>query len=97
MEILHEYWKAKSNITKNQTENDYLNHQWGSDPSVQERSAYTKAQVIRFSTEKEIEGGAYIKDSAIYFKDESVIVSYASIVLPGAHNLENILMCRGCV
>ncbi|MEI2663982.1 UDP-N-acetylmuramoyl-L-alanine--D-glutamate ligase [Rossellomorea sp. LJF3] len=86
---LNEYWKAKSNITKNQTEKDYLIIN-GDQEHVQEAVSFTKAQVIRFSTEKEIEGGAYIKDRAIYFKDEKV-VDLSSIVLPGAHNLENIL------
>ncbi|MCC5802679.1 UDP-N-acetylmuramoyl-L-alanine--D-glutamate ligase [Rossellomorea vietnamensis] len=86
---LNEYWKAKSNITKNQTEKDYLIIN-GDQEHVQDTVSFTKAQVIRFSTEKEIEGGAYIKDRAIYFKDEKV-VDLSSIVLPGAHNLENIL------
>ncbi|MGG3913233.1 UDP-N-acetylmuramoyl-L-alanine--D-glutamate ligase [Rossellomorea vietnamensis] len=86
---LNEYWKAKSNITKNQTEKDYLIIN-GDQEHVYEVVSFTKAQVIRFSTEKEIEGGAYIKDRAIYFKDEKVVDLY-SIVLPGAHNLENIL------
>ncbi|PFG06811.1 UDP-N-acetylmuramoyl-L-alanine--D-glutamate ligase [Bacillus sp. es.034] len=86
---LNEYWKAKSNITKNQTEKDYLIIN-GDQEHVYEVVSFTKAQVIRFSTEKEIEGGAYIKERAIYFKDEKVVDLY-SIVLPGAHNLENIL------
>ncbi|OXS63343.1 UDP-N-acetylmuramoylalanine--D-glutamate ligase [Bacillus sp. V-88] len=86
---LNEYWKAKSNITKNQTEKDYLIIN-GDQEHVQEAVSFTKARVIRFSTEKEIEGGAYIKDRAIYFMDEKV-VDLSSIVLPGAHNLENIL------
>ncbi|MBN8191554.1 UDP-N-acetylmuramoyl-L-alanine--D-glutamate ligase [Bacillus sp. NTK074B] len=86
---LTEYWKAKSNITKNQTENDYLIIN-GDQEHVHEAISFTKAQVILFSTQKEVQGGAYIKDQAIYFKDERV-VELDSIVLPGAHNLENIL------
>ena len=86
---LTEYWKAKSNITKNQTENDYLIIN-GDQEHVNEAISFTKAQVILFSTQKVVQGGAYIKDRAIYFKEERV-VELDSIVLPGAHNLENIL------
>ena len=86
---LTEYWKAKSNITKNQTENDYLIIN-GDQEHVHEAISFTKAQVILFSTQKVVQGGAYIKDRAIYFKEERV-VELDSIVLPGAHNLENIL------
>ena len=86
---LSDYWKAKSNITKNQTENDYLIIN-GDQEHVLEAVSFTKAQVILFSTQKEVQDGAYIKDRAIYFKDERV-VELDAIVLPGAHNLENIL------
>ncbi|MBW3113963.1 MULTISPECIES: UDP-N-acetylmuramoyl-L-alanine--D-glutamate ligase [Bacillaceae] len=86
---LTEYWKAKSNITKNQTENDYLIIN-GDQEHVHKAISFTKAQVILFSTQKVVQGGAYIKDRAIYFKEERV-VELDSIVLPGAHNLENIL------
>ncbi len=86
---LTEYWKAKSNITKNQTENDYLIIN-GDQEHVHKATSFTKAQVILFSTQKVVQGGAYIKDRAIYFKEERV-VELDSIVLPGAHNLENIL------
>ncbi len=86
---LDEYWKAKSNITKNQTEKDYLIIN-GDQDHVRDAVGFTKAQVIPFSTKKEVDGGIYIKDGAIFFREERV-VDLASIVLPGAHNLENIL------
>ncbi len=53
-------------------------------------SAYSKGQKIIFSTAKENEDGACIKDNALYFKGEKV-VEVSDIVLPGQHNLENIL------
>lgn len=86
---LHDYWQAKVNITKNQTEDDFLiinDDQTHLIAAV----AHTKAQVVPFSTTKEVLDGAYIKEDAIYFRDE-FIVSLDDIVLPGAHNLENIL------
>ena len=84
-----EYGLAKANIFKNQTENDYsvIN---ADDADVMALSAYSKGQKILFSTTKEIEDGACIKDNALYFKGEKVI-EVSDIVLPGQHNLENIL------
>lgn len=86
---LHDYWQAKVNITKNQTEDDFLIINDDQTHLIQ-AVAHTKAQVVPFSTTKEVLDGAYIKEDAIYFKDE-FIVSLDDIVLPGAHNLENIL------
>lgn len=86
---LHDYWQAKVNITKNQTEDDFLIVNDDQTHLIQ-AVAHTKAQVVPFSTTKEVLDGAYIKEDAIYFKDE-FIVSLDDIVLPGAHNLENIL------
>jgi UDP-N-acetylmuramoylalanine--D-glutamate ligase len=86
---INEYWKAKANITMNQTEEDYLiiNHDQEHLRNVVE---FTKASIIPFSTTEEVENGAYIKDGAIYFKQEC-IGELTSVVLPGEHNLENIL------
>ncbi|MEW4307419.1 UDP-N-acetylmuramoyl-L-alanine--D-glutamate ligase [Rossellomorea marisflavi] len=86
---LHDYWQAKVNITKNQTEDDFLIIN-DDQTHLIEAVAHTKAQVVPFSTTKEVLDGAYIKEDAIYFRDE-FIVSLDHIVLPGAHNLENIL------
>ena len=36
-------------------------------------SAYSKGQKVLFSTTKEIEDGACIKDNALYFKAEKVV------------------------
>ncbi|MGR3763769.1 UDP-N-acetylmuramoyl-L-alanine--D-glutamate ligase [Rossellomorea sp. NS-SX7] len=84
-----EYWNAKANITKNQTEEDYLiiNHD---QEHLRDSVSFTKASIIPFSTTQVVKEGAYIKDDAIYFKHER-IGELASVVLPGAHNLENIL------
>jgi UDP-N-acetylmuramoylalanine--D-glutamate ligase len=84
-----EYWHAKANITKNQTEDDYLIINYDQDHLVKTVD-FTKASIIPFSTTQEVERGAYIKAGGIYFKKERV-GELSSVVLPGAHNLENIL------
>lgn len=84
-----EYGLAKANIFKNQTENDYsiIN---ADDDDVMMFSEQSKGQKVYFSTTKVIEEGACVKDGALYFKGEKVI-DVQDIVLPGKHNLENIL------
>jgi UDP-N-acetylmuramoylalanine--D-glutamate ligase len=86
---IDEYWNAKANITRNQTNEDYLiiNHD---QDHLRDLVDFTQAQIIPFSTRQEVDNGAYIKDGAIYFQLEC-IGPLSSVVLPGAHNLENIL------
>ncbi|MEI4831122.1 UDP-N-acetylmuramoyl-L-alanine--D-glutamate ligase [Bacillus sp. FJAT-53711] len=84
-----EYGLAKANIFRNQTENDYsiIN---ADDEDVMMLIEQSKGQKVYFSTTKMIEDGACVKDGALYFKGEKVI-DIQDIVLPGKHNLENIL------
>lgn len=84
-----EYAKAKGNITNNQDEHDYLivNVEQEEVMNIARRS---NATIIPFSTAKPLEFGAFVKDGSVYFHDEKVI-EIKDIVLPGAHNLENIL------
>ena len=84
-----EYGLAKANIFKSQTETDYsvIN---ADDADVMSLAANSKGQKVLFSATKEIEDGACVKDNALYFKGEKV-VEIQDIVLPGKHNLENIL------
>lgn len=84
-----EYGKAKANILKNQTANDFavIN---ADDPLVMELAKSTQATLVPFSVRQTIENGAYIKEDQIFFKNEA-IMAIADIVLPGQHNLENIL------
>jgi len=84
-----EYAKAKGNITKNQDANDYLIVNVEQE-IVMEIARNSKATIIPFSTKRVLEFGAYVKDGSIYFQNEKVI-DIKDIVLPGAHNLENIL------
>jgi UDP-N-acetylmuramoylalanine--D-glutamate ligase len=84
-----EYHEAKANITKNQTEEDYfiLN---GDQEGLAEIAKNSRAKVVYFSTTKVLQAGAWIEDGWVVFNDEK-IVKLVDIVLPGTHNLENIL------
>lgn len=86
---LNEYWKAKANITMNQTESDYFIVN-ADQEQVLEVARQSHARIIPFSTKKIVENGAYVLDDAIWFMDEK-IMDVKDIVLPGAHNQENIL------
>ncbi|WP_251549063.1 UDP-N-acetylmuramoyl-L-alanine--D-glutamate ligase [Neobacillus muris] len=84
-----EYISAKSNITKNQTEAEYLIVNADQEETMN-IAGTSKATIIPFSTKKAVPEGAYISDGWIWFKDEKVM-QIEKIALPGVHNLENIL------
>ncbi|EKN63661.1 UDP-N-acetylmuramoylalanine--D-glutamate ligase [Schinkia azotoformans MEV2011] len=84
-----EYGKAKANIFKNQTKQDYAVVN-ADDPFVMELANDANATIVPFSLTRKSENGAYIKNGQIIFKNEPII-DIADIVLPGRHNLENIL------
>lgn len=89
---MKDYIKAKQNITKKQTENDYLLLNADSEILMQ-NIPKTKAKIFYFSTEKQVEG-CYIKRGSIYFNDnlsEKKLVSLKGVRLVGKHNLQNIL------
>jgi UDP-N-acetylmuramoylalanine--D-glutamate ligase len=84
-----EYKEAKENITKNQTEDDYFIVN-GDQVELQEVAHKSRAKVYYFSTTKVLEEGACIENGWIVFNQEK-IMKLTDIVLPGKHNLENIL------
>ena len=84
-----EYVKAKENITKNQTEEDYFIVN-AEQPEVMEIASHSKAQIIPFSVKRELESGIFVKEGWVVFKGEQII-RIEDIRLPGEHNLENIL------
>jgi len=83
------YAQAKANIFKNQTNEDYAVVN-ADDELVMRLAENSCAQKVIFSATKKLDSGAYIKDGWIYWNDEAVI-AVSDIVLPGKHNLENIL------
>ncbi len=84
-----DYIEAKANITKNQTELEYLiiNADQEETMAIAQNS---NASIIPFSTKKELPEGAFIRDGWIMFNQERVM-EISEIALPGVHNLENIL------
>lgn len=86
---LQDYWKAKGNITLNQRSNDYFIVNADQD-QVLDIAKQSRAKIIPFSTKKVVDNGAYVLDEAIWFMNEK-IVDLKDVVLPGEHNLENIL------
>ncbi|MGI8384556.1 UDP-N-acetylmuramoyl-L-alanine--D-glutamate ligase [Robertmurraya sp. P23] len=84
-----EYWSAKANITKYQTDEDYFIVN-GDQESTFEIGQRSNAVSVPFSTKQIHPNGAYVLEESLYFKEEKII-EIADIVLPGAHNLENIL------
>lgn len=90
-----EYGKAKANIFKNQTNLDYAVVN-ADDSAVMELAKHTKAILVPFSLHHKMANGAYIKENHVFFKEE-VIIDLDDIVLPGQHNLENILAAVAAV
>jgi UDP-N-acetylmuramoylalanine--D-glutamate ligase len=90
-----EYVEAKARITMNQTEEDYLIVNADQD-KVMDIARHSAAHIVPFSTRKVLDSGAYVKDGWIYFNDEQIIEK-KDIVLPGQHNLENILSAVAAV
>lgn len=95
------YAAAKGRIFENQTADDYavLNAE---DETCREYAKHIKSQVRWFSTTKEVEVGAYIRDGVILYRDdagEREIMPLSELKLKGAHNHENVLcaVCSGII
>lgn len=86
-ETLENYQNAKKQIYKNQTEDDFLICNYHQRHLIE--SENLKAKTLYFSTQQEVDG-IYIKDGFIEYKGVRII-SVDDLVLPGEHNLENIL------
>ncbi|MFE8703629.1 UDP-N-acetylmuramoyl-L-alanine--D-glutamate ligase [Cytobacillus sp. FJAT-54145] len=83
------YHSAKANITNNQTEHEYFIINADQEETMK-IAAESKAQIVPFSTRRVLENGAYVQDGSVIFNGEK-IMDTKDIVLPGVHNLENIL------
>lgn len=84
-----EYVEAKARIMMNQTKDDYFIVNADQD-EVMEIARRSHAKIVPFSTKKVLDHGAYVKDGWVCFNGEQIIET-KDIVLPGKHNLENIL------
>lgn len=84
-----EYAQAKANIFKNQTQDDFAVVNMD-DSEVKKASKSVAAQIVPFSVNEEVKDGAYLLNNQLYFRNEAVM-NVKDVVLPGKHNLENIL------
>ncbi len=92
---MEKYIAAKCRIFENQTADDYavLNMD---DAIVRDMKTLTKARVVYFSRELELDEGAFLSgDKMIWRFDgkENEVVSTNELLIPGAHNVENALCC----
>ncbi|MCC5889091.1 MAG: UDP-N-acetylmuramoyl-L-alanine--D-glutamate ligase [Alkalibacterium sp.] len=85
-----EYVEAKLNITRNQTEEDYLIYNHDQMELTELILSTSKAQLIPFSRKDRLASGVYLKENSIFFNQEK-IMDVDDIALPGNHNLENAL------
>ncbi|MRX70809.1 UDP-N-acetylmuramoyl-L-alanine--D-glutamate ligase [Bacillus lacus] len=84
-----EYASAKGKIYENLTEDDIAVINWD-DKTVNLLAEKTKGKKLYFSVSSELENGVCIKDGWLTYLGEP-IMNIKEIVLPGKHNLENIL------
>lgn len=84
-----DYAHSKGNLVKNQTEEDccVINYD---QTEVLNLTESCRAKKVGFSLTQKLESGAYMDQDAVYFNQEKII-DKADIVLPGNHNLENVL------
>ncbi|ASK63582.1 UDP-N-acetylmuramoyl-L-alanine--D-glutamate ligase [Virgibacillus phasianinus] len=83
------YKRAKYNIFRNQTSEDYLVYN-DDDPNLREAALEAKSVKVPFSITKQLETGAWADSTSIYFGNEK-IMDKQDILLVGDHNIENML------
>lgn len=88
------YGAAKSKIFANQTENDYLVINFD-DKTCLKLASGCKAKVVPFSSESELDFGAFVKNGKIVIKNEAgeiiEICGADELKIIGKHNLQNAL------
>ncbi|MDZ5711568.1 UDP-N-acetylmuramoyl-L-alanine--D-glutamate ligase [Jeotgalibacillus haloalkalitolerans] len=88
-----EYVDAKAAITRNQTAEDYLIVN-ADQEELMAAVKHSKAQLNPFSTKRFLDKGISTDGEKIFMNGEA-IVAMKDIVLPGRHNLENIMAAIG--
>lgn len=85
---IQNYHKAKIKCIQNQDENDYFVYNYD-DVNIKKYINNKKVNIIKFSMIEKV-SGAYLQNSELYY-DEDKVCTIKDIILPGKHNIENIL------
>ena len=85
-----EYIEAKLQLTKNQTEDDYLVYNADYPELMTLIKGHTKATLVPFSRKSVLDFGACVEGDSICFNGEKVI-PVSTIQVPGTQNVENVL------
>ncbi|RCW70802.1 UDP-N-acetylmuramoyl-L-alanine--D-glutamate ligase [Saliterribacillus persicus] len=86
---IEHYRKAKMNIFKNQTIDDFL--VYNADNTLVNQSVEEASSIkVPFSKEKKLDDGVWVDQEYLYFKSDEII-KRKEIKLVGEHNLENIM------
>lgn len=100
---MENYIAAKCRGFENQTPQDFavLNYD---DPIVRDMAKLTKARVLYFSQEQDVENGMFLRDGYMIWRldgHEQRLIHRSELQIPGDHNLENAMcaaslaMCMG--
>ena len=88
------YINSKFRITKNQTEDDFLIYD-ADDEAIQNwlKNNKTRATLVPFSIEKELEYGAFLRQDTILMKlnTEEKLMKVSELTLQGKHNTKNVM------
>lgn len=90
---VYEYIEAKRNIVRFQKKEDFtiLNRDY---PATNESDVYTEGKIFQVSRERGvIDEGCFVRDGSVWIKRgglEEELIKTEDILLPGAHNLENV-------
>ena len=90
---MENYVAAKAKIFANQTEEDFFVYN-ADDELTAGLVPDCPARAFPFSSSKELEEGAFVKDGKIVIRkgnEEAVICGTDEILIPGEHNLQNVL------
>jgi UDP-N-acetylmuramoylalanine--D-glutamate ligase len=90
---MENYIAAKCRIFENQRENDFavLNYD---DPIVRNMCSLTKARVVYFSMEHELDSGMFLREGRMvcrFLGIETPLIHVSELQIPGAHNVQNAL------
>lgn len=90
---MENYIKIKTDIAKNQTEDDYmvLNYE---DKETREMAKKVRAKALFFSSERELAEGCFLKGEDIWYADADGprrLMNIHEMKLLGKHNVENVM------